>query len=97
MTPKSKTPTASGISRLLAAAGFTRAIPLLRGGVSGFGVSGLGADVEVRYSSVTIGTSNERRYAELARYAKVLELHGYAVRTDPSLPRLIVTTKTEEA
>lgn len=94
---KPKTPTPSGISRLLAAAGFTRAIPKLRGGASGFGVSKLAADaVEVRYSSITMGTSNERRLTQLAKYAEAIEAAGFAVKTDTALPRLIVTTKTED-
>lgn len=92
-----KTPTASAISRLLAGAGHTRAISKLRGGVSGFSVSKLGADaVDVRYSSVMMGMSNTYRYTQLARYAGTIIEAGFTVRTDLGLPRLIVTAKTEE-
>ena len=93
----SKTPTASSISRLLSGAGFTRAVSKLRGGVSGFSVSKAGADaVEVRYSSVTMGASNQYRYAQLAKYGEAITKAGFAVRTDLGLPRLIVTAKAED-
>lgn len=90
-------PTPQAISALLRKAGFVRAISLLRGGVSGYSVSkyGAGPDVEVRYSSVSMGTSNEHRLMHLARYERVLSMHGYAVETDAQACRLIVTTKTE--
>ena len=93
-----KPPTPQGISALLKRAGFVRAVSKLRGGVSGFSVSKLGAgpEVEVRYSSVTMGTSSEHRLMHLARYARVLGLHGYAVETDASWPRLIVTAAKEQ-
>lgn len=93
MTPK--TPTASGISRLLATAGFTRAVSKLRRGVSGYSVSkyGAGPEVEVRYSSVTMGTSMTQRLAQLTRYARAIDAAGYAVEMRPELPRLIVTAK----
>ena len=91
-----KTPTASGVRRLLAAAGFTRAASKLRGGVSGFSVSKLGPDsVEVRYSSITMGMSNSYRYVQLAKYVTPLLVAGYKVETARDLPRLIVTAKTE--
>lgn len=93
-TPKTKVPTASAISRLLSTAGFTRAVSKLRGGVSGFDVSKYGdGEVEVRYASVSMGTSNEYRYACLAQYAKTITEAGFTVETDPKLPRLIVTAK----
>lgn len=96
MTSTAKTPTASGISRLLAAAGHTRAISKLHGGVSGFSVSRLGPDaVEVRYSSVSMGTSNQYRYGRLAEYADTIAAAGFNVRTALDLPRLIVTAKED--
>lgn len=92
-----KTPAPQAISALLRKAGFTRAISKLRGGASGFGVSKLGIDaVEVRYASITMGTSNERRLTQLAKYAEAIEAAGFAVKTDTALPRLIVTTKAED-
>ena len=93
MTPP-KQPSPQGISALLRKAGFTRAISKLRGGVSGYSVSKLGAGpaVEVRYSSVTMSTSNMYRYACLAKYAEVIADAGYTVETALDLPRLIVTT-----
>lgn len=92
---KPKTPTASGISRLLGKAGHTRAVSKLRGGVSGYSVSKLGAgpEVEVRYSSITMGTSNDYRYARLAKYAETISEAGFEVRTMLDIPRLIVTAK----
>lgn len=91
-----KTPTAQGISRLLAAAGFTRAVSKLRGGRSGFSVSKHGTDsVEVRYASVTMGTPDSYRYVQLAKYVTPILLAGYAVETDLDIPRLIVTAEKE--
>jgi hypothetical protein len=81
---------------LPAAAEFPRAVSKLRGGVSGFSVSKLGADsVEVRYSSITMGISNSYRYVQLAKYVTPLLVAGYRVETARDLPRLIVTAKTE--
>lgn len=93
-----KTPTPQGISRLLAAAGHTRAVSKLRGGISGFSVSkfGAGPEVEVRYSSITMGTSNTYRYGQLAKYAATIADAGYEVMTALDLPRLIVTAKAED-
>jgi hypothetical protein len=90
-----KTPTPQGISALLRRAGFTRAISKLRGGVSGYSVSKVGFyAVEIRYSSVTMSTSNEYRYACLDRYAKAITEAGYAVEIAAAgPPRLIVTAK----
>jgi hypothetical protein len=95
MTPKPKTPTPQGISALLRKAGNTRAISKLRGGVSGYSVSkyGAGPEVEVRYSSVTMGTSMQYRCAKLTEYAKAIDCAGYAVEMRPEFPRLIVTAK----
>jgi hypothetical protein len=92
-----KTPTPSGISRLLASAGHTRAVSKLQGGISGYSVSkyGAGPAVEVRYSSVTMGTSMTHRLAQLARYAKTIAAARYAVEMRPEFPRLIVTAKED--
>ena len=89
-----KPPTPQGISRLLAGAGFTRAVAKLYGGRSGFGVSKHGTDsVQVRYSTVTMGTSPGYRRCKLAEYIKTITEAGYAVEMRPDLPRLIVTAK----
>ena len=94
---KPRTPTASGISRLLAAAGHTRAVSKLRGGVSGYSVSkyGAGPAIEVRYSSISMGVSDEYRCSMLIRYVKTIAEAGYAAEPLIGPPRLIVTAKED--
>jgi hypothetical protein len=90
-----KSPTPQGISALLRKAGHVRAVSKLRGGVSGYSVSryGAGPEVEVRYSSVSMGTSMHYRRVKLTEYAKAIDAAGYAVEMRPEFPRLIVTAK----
>jgi hypothetical protein len=93
MTPKSKTPTASGISRLLAAAGFERAVISIRGGNSGFKAEKCRTRenaVKVR-AYFQIRASDESYRATLRRYAKAIEAAGYS--TEATTYYLIVTVK----
>ena len=93
-----KTPTASGISRLLSGAGFDRAvIKVGRGSHSGFVVrKAVGTDdaVRVRYYSLSMGTSPERHKEWRARYAKTLTDAGWTVEAGEY--ELIVTPKAED-
>jgi hypothetical protein len=91
MTPKPKVPTASGISRLLSAAGHTRAVVKLRGGCSGFRVSNADPGAVWVWHYSVLGTSRNREAEMLAKYATVITDAGYAVETYTH-DRLIVTT-----
>jgi hypothetical protein len=91
---KPKTPTASGISRLLAAAGHTRAVVRLHGGRAGFDVhtdDSTGA-VRVEHFSNTMGPSYSE--VKLAAYVKTITGAGYDV-IQPS-PRWILVNAKEE-
>lgn len=89
-----KTPTASVVSRLLAAAGFARAD--VDRGHAGFDVHAYystGA-VRVEHYSNTMGTSGGLNEVKLDAYARTITEAGYDVsRTNPAY--LIVTAKTE--
>jgi hypothetical protein len=91
VTPK--TPTASGISRLLSAAGHTRAVVKLRGGCSGFRVSNADPGTVWAWHYSMLGTSRNCEAGMLARYATVITDAGYAVESDAARDRLIVTAK----
>jgi hypothetical protein len=96
MTASSKTPTASGISRLLAAAGFERAVISIRGGTSGFQVTKCRTredGVKVRQYFQLSGTSLERYRDMLRRYAKAIEAAGYC--TESGTYHLVVTAKED--
>jgi hypothetical protein len=95
-TNKPKVPTASGISRLLAAAGFDRAIIKVRGGRSGFQVTKCNTRedaVKVRQYFYLSGTATVGYRDRLRRYANAIEAAGYSVEVYAR--HLIVTTKTE--
>ena len=98
----SKTPTASGISRLLAKAGFEKSessatrIRGYRRRSYGYVVQGCGhGEVSVRHTSGQFAPADEDR-ADSRRtedsYAATIEAAGYAVRRDDYLS-LIVTAK----
>ena len=92
-----KTPTASGISRLLAAAGFTRAVVKLRGGTAGFDVHtyySTGA-VRVEHYSNTMSTSGGYSEVKLDAYARTLTEAGYDV-SRPSPRWILVNAKDED-
>jgi hypothetical protein len=87
-----KTPTASGISRLLAAAGFERAVISIMGGNSGFQVTKCKAregGVKVRQYFYLGGVPDERYREMLRRYAKAIEGAGYC--TEGGTYHLVVT------
>jgi hypothetical protein len=95
-----KAPTASGISRLLAAAGFERAAIRLRGGNSGFQVTKCRTRNDAvkvhQYFQLSATDSPAERYrGMLRRYAKAIEAAGYG--TEVYTYHLIVTAKAEEA
>lgn len=92
---KPKTPSPSGISRLLAAAGFTRAVIKIQGGKAGFDVrTDLSTGTaRVEHYSNTMGPSNSE--AKLAAYAKAITDAGYDV-IQPS-PRYFLVNAKEEA
>jgi len=95
MTPKPKTPTASGISRLLATAGFDRAVISIRGGNSGFQVTKCraregGVKVRVYFQ---LSHPDESYRAMLRRYAKAIEAAGYC--TESGTYHLVVTAKED--
>ena len=96
MTASSKTPTASGISRLLATAGFERAVISIMGGNSGFKVEKCRARadaVKVR-QYFFLGNTPDHRYREKLRaYAKVIEAAGYC--TESGTYHLVVTAKED--
>jgi hypothetical protein len=94
-----RTPTASGISRLLAGAGFKRserrpgalAVP-----TEGFTVSAqMFGRVRVEHrTGFDRGPNAQTRRAEMLRcYAADIEAAGYSVERDPLWPGLIVTAK----
>jgi hypothetical protein len=90
-----KTPTASGVSRLLAAAGFTRAD--IDWGHAGFQVTkcnSRAAAVKVRQYFPVSGAPESRYGDSLRRYAKAIEAKGYA--TEAYTYHLIVTAKAED-
>ena len=90
-----KTPTASGISRLLASAGHARAVVKMRGGRSGYKVTEDYMDrrrVRVRHQFWAMGGQSDERYrAELDRYAKTITEAGWTV--EAGTYELIVTAK----
>lgn len=100
MTASSKTPSASGISRLLAAAGFERSTSI------GNGVMSAGFEVTIAPDAGTVWVGRntrlmqppkqaaDRRRRELAAYAAVIASAGYA--TEVGEYRLIVTAKAED-
>jgi len=91
----SKPPTPQAVSRLLKAAGFRRGVTAMRGGTSGYVVTSWGpGDIRVRYHSLTMLSTAERRYEMLRQYAGILEAAGYAVTTGTS-GHLIVTAKED--
>jgi hypothetical protein len=99
-TPKSKTPTASGISRLLSAAGFTKSVRSGRMGSSSgyqvakdygnlYSVNG----VAVRHITWSMNPA-ERVVSEwLGKYADAITAAGYAVNRPEARQILIVTAK----
>jgi hypothetical protein len=105
-TSTPKTPTASGISRLLATAGFERSessatrIKGWRNHSEGYVVSGHGAgEVQVEHKTGYDRGPNaaKRRDETLGEYAVALAVAGYSVERDETwaLPRLIVTAKED--
>jgi hypothetical protein len=95
-----KTPTASGISRLLAKAGFTRATYENGwGDRAGFVATeaGNGAGVRVEHDTFLAHQSAERRQAMLDRYARVISEAGWSVKpvsyAGTAIHHLIVTAK----
>jgi hypothetical protein len=96
MSGKPKTPTASGVSRLLASHGFKRSDRNLGGFGNGYATGKSPAEpgtVLVRHRFWSAGGGNCAPW--LAKYAEAIDAAGFAVRTDPDFPRLIVTAKTE--
>lgn len=97
MTSKPKTPTASGISRLLAAAGFERSTSE-GGGLMGTGFEVTGGPrpgvVWVHWNSRLMQGAANRRPRELAAYAAAIAGAGYA--TEVGEYRLVVTAKAED-
>lgn len=96
MTPKPKTPTASGVSRLLASAGFERAVISIMGGNSGFQVTKCRTRedaVKVRQYFLLSGYPDERYRDKLRRYAKAIEAAGYS--TESGTYHLVVTAKED--
>ena len=103
MTNTTKTPTASGISRLLASAGFERStssatrIKGWRNSSEGYTVSGYGPGevcVEHKTGYDRGPNAQKRREETLGEYAKAITDAGYAVTTGV-YGRLIVTAKAE--
>ena len=88
-------PTPQGISRLLAKAGFERAVIKIRGGTSGF-------DVHTDYSTGNVKVehysqvSNGYSEVKLAAYARAIADAGYEV-LKPSPRWLIVTAGPEDS
>ena len=92
MTAKPKVPTASGISRLLAAAGHTRAIVAIRNGRAGYwSTKGPAGTVHVEFYANTGFCSAARRIETLDRYAKTISDAGHGCTLDTDRDRLIVT------
>ena len=105
-TSKPKTPTAPGISRLLATAGFDRSessatrIKGWRNYSEGYVVSTQDPGcIRIEYKTGYDRGPNaaKRRDKVLAEYAEALAAAGYTVERDESwaLPRLIVTAKKD--
>jgi len=94
-TPNPKPPTASGISRLLSAAGHTRAVVKMRGGCSGFRASTADPGTVWVWHYSMLGASRNREAGMLARYATAITDAGWAVETDADRDRLIVTAKED--
>ena len=107
---KPKTPTASGISRLLAGAGFERStsspsrIKGWRNYTEGFSVikdyvAGVGDCITVSWNRGFHPASDAARIrpGELAAYAEAITAAGYSARVQAARDRVIVTTKAEEA
>ena len=97
MTPK--TPTASGISRLLAKAGHVRSEYGRLGSSSGYRVSKdyrSDSAVRVRYpcGGVARRGDMDRAKEKLAEFAETIKAAGWAVETGEY--ELIVTAKTED-
>ena len=100
MTPKPKTPTASGISRLLASAGFERSKTAGLGptALSGYRVTQDHAhadSVRVRYLFLLALGSSARREQMIAAYAKTITEAGWTV--EAGTYELIVTAKPEDS
>ena len=94
----SKIPTPQGISRLLAKAGFERAVISIRGGNSGFQVTACRARegaVKVRQYYLAGGVPMGHYRDRLRRYANAIEAAGYG--TEMGTYHLIVTAKTAES
>ena len=89
----SKPPTPQAISRLLSAAGHTRAVVKLRGGCSGFRTSTADPGTVWVWHYSMLGTSRNHEAEMLARYAAAITDAGYAVEVDADRDRLIVTAK----
>jgi hypothetical protein len=94
-TPKPKPPSASGISRLLSAAGHTRAVVKLRWGCSGFRTSNADPGTVWVWHYSMLGTSRNHEAGMLAKYATAITDAGYAVETDAARDLLIVTAKED--
>jgi hypothetical protein len=102
-----KPPTAQGISRLLAAAGFERSATLSRASLhhrhtAGFYVRGPGSEVHVRWrpqtplltpSAAQAERNRATARARLAELAEAIRAKGYTVKgpAGDGYPRLIVT------
>ena len=89
-----KTPTASGISRLLAAANFKRSERQIGGYGSGFVAEKTEGAVRVRHRFWSMGGGDAEPW--LAKYAEAITAAGWAVRTEDDSfgrPVLIVTAK----
>ena len=91
---KPKTPTASGISRLLAAAGFRRSERQVGGYGSGFVAAKTEDAIRVRHRFWSMGGGDAAPWLE--KYAEVITAAGWAVRAGNDAlgqPCLIVTAK----
>ena len=78
MTPP-KTPTASGISRLLAAAGFRRSERQIGGYGSDFVVAKTEDTIRVRHRFWSMGANRDDALPHLAAYSVAIEAAGWAV------------------
>lgn len=89
-----KTPTASGISRLLAKAGFKRSERQIGGYSSGFVAAATEDSIRVRHRFWSMGGGDAAPW--IAKYAEAITAEGWVVRAenDPlGKPCLIVTAK----
>jgi len=96
VTPNPKTPSASGISRLLSAAGHKRSERQIGGFGSGFVAASTEYAVRVRHRFWSMGGGDAAPW--LAKYAATITAAGWAVRAadDPlGHPCLIVTAKED--